>query len=219
MKPFDKLTHEELINLTHEQIEKYIALRCAERGIPLLPTVPKMPEKPDTAPDIVVYEVGPFAVLDIETAIRIADFFKGIQLYDITYVSGPRYEKKAVPTEMKFEVSPRQVYSEEYWNSIKGLAEAHETMVKEYNEAKEYYSDIYAQRREVREEIYSVVNEALNREAVKQDVIHKFNTYVELADGNRAIACNFFRNAYPELAQQYSELVSELTTSEPECGD
>lgn len=85
MKTIDKMTDQEIYDLTDEQVEKLIVIRCAEEGVRFMdePPVMKTYGYKSISPSHFFYylEGLNIAVLDQDDAIKIAKFLSGFDLY------------------------------------------------------------------------------------------------------------------------------------------
>ena len=89
MKTIDKMTDQEIYNLTNEQVEKLVVTSCAEEGVRFIDEPPVMKTydyKPISPSHFFYYLEGlSIAVLDQNDAIKIAKFLSEFVLYRTRY--------------------------------------------------------------------------------------------------------------------------------------
>lgn len=149
MKTIDKMTDQEIYDLTDEQVEKLIVTRCAEEGVRFIDEPPIMKiydYKPISPSHFFYYLEGlNIAVLDQDDAIKIAKFLSEFDLYRTRY---------------DFTVSNEELYSRLDIINIK-----HVPMFD--TKDKEAYKSVKDKNNEIEEEYKDQVNEY--KENVKKD--------------------------------------------------
>lgn len=220
MKRIEEMTKEEILALTTEEIDKMVDYACAERGIPLLPPIPEEPEYFDIKAhlNLTVYELGNFTFVNKEDAEKVYNVMLGCPLINTTYISGPSYEMRFNGNDEIPDVKVRRIFSEGAWTSVKDKAAKAEAAKKEYQEARDYYNEVYSQRKEVVDEIMEVVNETNREQRNLERHISEFERYLELAEGDRNIAINFFEKAYPGVLGRYP-IATQSDVSRCDCSE
>lgn len=222
MKEFNELTHEELISLTNQEIQKYIDLKIAEEGIKFVPEpdykdieIPKFND-PDSQPIYKVrYNVGFFNEKDATTYISLMKEAVCVNEKDL---HGEKYH----------------VYSEiDGWEKGRGQVEivkaSSNHKLKEYEEANALileekerlkndvveYNNFLSATKEIRSSINEKIQEAIKFQKRIDLAKQAWERYVKLADGNDKIASRFFNNAYkeePEIIEKLFPSPIFLTT-------
>jgi hypothetical protein len=215
MKRISEMVKAEVLALSNEQIEQLIDYECAIEGVPLLPPIPVIPEKPDIKPDVTVFEIGGFFVLTNEEATRILEAVDGCEIYESVYVSSLSYEKMIKPVSSPAGITTKKFYSPEYWDKIKNIQTVYTEAKKIYDSKSEEYSSASQLRSNISAEVWGIVHAFQEEENQIKRYTAEFNRYLELAEGNRSIAMNFLTKAYPKITD-FPDLIEEL---KKEVGD
>lgn len=217
METIDSFTESQLLALTDEDLEKYIALQCAVEGVALLPERPVCPEPYVVKPDVETFEVCGIAFMNKADADEVAALVNskpraefGYDRHYSTFFKGVTYEDKAT-------VAPKGQLSQQMrdQHSIR-IAEAAESK-KRYEAAIKEYSHIADARDEIAGKIRETVGMARARQREREDYRAKFQRYVEIAEGNAHMALQFFDRAYPQAFSRYPELRDEFTPPQPDA--
>ena len=210
MKDFDKLTNEEILLLTDEQIAIYKKLKWAENGIkfPVKPNEPECVE--EDKPDLTAYYISELGdnvlFLSLEEAKNVlAALVEAKTLGHPDYNSNVGYgimffepgTKRDYRGHQDIRIESRQVYSKELFNQMatnlqtnKKLRDQYQKDLKEYNEVLTKATELTA---EMDEKILNVRAD-FDR---KQRLARKFKEdYLPIADNNEEIAMNFLSKAY-----------------------
>ena len=213
-KDFGRLTQSELADLTDDEINHYIDIRCAEEGIPLMPEKPEGPREDVVVPDTHVFTIeGKWAFTSREEAEAVVAaidaakskvFFHPSSRYgendpgQITLENGGSYDTYGKLADIK----KRTAYSADQYVQTKNAIERNAAAEKAYRAAKKAYDEAFEQRRKYINEVWDVVNEAISEEGHRKDYESKLDEYVELADGDTDKAEAFLYKAYP-CAEEY----------------
>jgi hypothetical protein len=202
MKTFEHLNDTELVSLTQDEINHYIKLKKAETGVRLL-TLPDTPTYQDVpSPDVELYEVAGYAFADKQKAQEIADAInKNISLafkvdYDY-WGSGSSDYKYAKPYDGSLEaIGIQRVFSQPVYNSIKTVIASNKKVREAWEKLKSEYEAEDEKATEIVNNIYDAINPARDRLAQFQTYKTRITEYLQLANGDRDIAWNFFDKAY-----------------------
>lgn len=199
-KKFELLTDEELINLTEEQIDWYIALKKAEKGIRILkcPESPKYREIPE--PNFTVYGILDLYFKDREIAQEISDFINErieksyTSNYDWSIDSNKCYANLFNGHLKQVEV--KTLYDKDTYNSIKDILISNKKIKEAYEKIKDEYDEYNENVQELVNEIYDKINEAKKRKEDFNEYLVKIQEYLQLANGDKDVAWKFFNKAY-----------------------
>lgn len=209
MKKLEEMTREELVKLNEEEIDRIINLKLAEASLPLLGHAPTAPEQPKVAPDKTVYYIEDLVFEKIEDAIKVKDIAAKMDLINYKYLSGPGYNRTCVKREYPLNVASTSVYSEPYWNKIKDIKIKYDKEKAEYDREKTNYDKVNKERESIITEVWSAVDDALTEQRTINIYRKKFEEYLKLAEGNRAMAFKFLNSTYPDVAD-FPFLVDEF---------
>lgn len=195
MKHLNELTQQELVELTDEEFEKYLAYEMMDRGI--LPAVPptRIPLKE------IETKTRTFYLLKHDWT-EIPMLFERIEDAEVVLKAKPLVKNTTWPgsisyaKEVKWELESIQLPDEPtakasvdvvtYNNSAN---EQNEKAEKEYNENSEAAS-------EVREELRAIVIDAHQAKRQAERIRDTFNSYVSLSNGDKIVAYNFLLKAF-----------------------
>jgi len=190
MKKFADLSKVEVLNLTTEQIEKYVDLQCAIDGVRLLPLLVSEPEKPAMA-TTTAYKVGDLVFLDMEKAQGVADAINDAQAWTSNYDYNVGYDYRFLKRCNVSEVSTIKAFSPEEWVEIKDRMQEYAVKRKEYEQQIKEYKEFADARARVSRDIWEVVDEYRDEQANIEQIRQKFTQYLDLAEGNNRIAIGF----------------------------
>jgi hypothetical protein len=209
MKPFDELTDAELLELTADQIERYVDLACAEAGVALPPVLPAPPDTSGPKPDMTVYAVGGFEFSDKADALRVADAVNAARSYGDARCIGHNYNApyKWVPRETPDQqVSERACFKLETAAGLTAELNRRAQEKADYDKARQEYDSIEYKRGELRREIASKVQTVQATERRRARLRADYKRYLELADGRRRIAARFLKSAQEDADTLCPEL-------------
>lgn len=219
MKPFDKLTEQELVALTEDEIQRYIDYACAENGVPLLPALPAAPEVLNYEPDVKVYSVGHWLhFLHAEQAARVMETISEAAPIELDYLSVPigvsshaistrRATEQTVTVEMAFSAARAAQLKDD----LAGQKRAEDT----YAKAKKDYDRAVSERESHAAEIRDAVEAAWEKHSRRESLRRDFERYLSLADGNAEIAARFLANAHRDAQVLLPDLFVFATEALP----
>lgn len=210
MKLIDKMTHEEVLELGADDIERMVKYICATEGIKLLPE-PVAPVKPKHEPDLTCFRLDDWLCAVREPLDKIAECFNEhryqlkVSYYD--YGVGSEYKKLGEPSyqlENMVKVEPIKVYSEPQY--ARAQAEA-----RIYKEAKEQFDkDLseYRKNKKLVEDATSWLWDHFHQANKLQREIDALKSrwaeYLEIANGDKETAEKFMRKAYTVSDEQWA---------------
>jgi len=185
MKTFNELTKKELAKLDETQVDAYVDIELAEKGIvkPII-TNTEFPDflkvkgvYPET--DLEIYEVDGYSFLELETAKKFAEFVGKLAQVSVDYNWDIGSEfKKAKDTFFKTpQVQVTKVYSEPKYETIKEQLK----QIKIANSNKEKEND-------------KVVDDVVNYEAidsVKYEIKNKVRNAIDFFNKSKVISSNY----------------------------
>jgi hypothetical protein len=202
MKTIYDLSKEEVNQLEFEQVERYIDIACAEKGVPLLPPdVPIEPKLEKPAKDTCIYKVGNFKTLTIEDASKILEVLGSIKLVETTYDYNAGYDNNYIVANKTVDlprIEQESVYSLELYNKVKSDLQKHDIAKKQYESERKTYNEAVKTRQDVADKIWEYVREINEEFQQKEYLTKEYIRYLDLAEGNHATAMNFFMNTFRE---------------------
>lgn len=201
MKIFQQLNDRELVELTQDQIDQYVKLKKAETGIKIInePETPVYQDVPER--DLELFEVNGYNFKDRAAAEEIASVInKHISSalkvdYDY-YRGGSDYKYASAYSGSLETVNVLRVYSSPVYQSIKDILASNKKIKEAWEKVHGEYEDENTKASEIVEGVYEAIRQARER-------LEKFRTYkihiveyLQLANGDRDIAWNFFDKAY-----------------------
>lgn len=205
-KPFENLTDNEILALTEEDIAHYVDLACAEAGVPLLPPDPgPSPDLPPApAPDLVMWQVSSETFEDREHAQAFADAGnKGQRLrLDLDYNTYCRMASGELATTL--EVSRIEVYGTRTWDAAKLAVVARNNAKQAHAEARANFARAAVERRDVAATVTGRVAQAQADQRNRDWCGAELRRYVELANGDEAVARRFLLRARPDVEKYLS---------------
>lgn len=206
-KAFDQLTEAELVALSENDIQRYIDLACAEDGVALLPELPEKPPTKAVPDDLTVYEVAGMLFFDAGEANEVAAAINLARTRVLAkYISGPSYRRTVEPAVDPVNVTSLQILRPETAAQMRALIEAHEAEVKRYNELKTAHDKITRARESHANAIRSKVEDAWSLHRRREQRGRDYARYLELAEGNQAVAMRFLDKAYSDARELLAEL-------------
>lgn len=200
MKTIDKMTDQEIYDLTDKQVEKLIVIRCAEEGVRFMdePPVMKTYGYKSISPSHFFYylEGLNIAVLDQNDAIKIAKLLSEFDLYRTRYdfaISNEKLYSKLNIINIKhtpmFDTKDEETY--------KSIKDKNDKIEAEYKDQLERYERNMKKMSKIRAEIWSKVIDVRR----KIDHMNHLRTlfmkeYLPLIDHDTNTAMTFFKKAY-----------------------
>lgn len=200
MKTIDKMTDQEIYDLTDEQVEKLIVIRCAEEGVRFMdePPVMKTYGYKSISPSHFFYYLEDLniAVLDQDDAIKIAKFLSDFDLYRIKYdftVSNEKLYSKLDIINIKhtpmFDTKDEETY--------KSIKDKNDKIKEEYKDQVDKYNENTKKMSEIRAEIWSKVIDVRRKiDHMNHLKVLFVKEYLPLVDHDTDKAMIFFKKAY-----------------------
>jgi hypothetical protein len=192
---FDDLDDATVLQLTADQISRWIDITCAIEGVPLLPAEPVMPESVDFTPDTTAYEVEGLIFANAEDAAKMVALLRGMTVYGAQYCNCPGY-KRVLTVKTGFVVDMKEFFSPARWDTIKAAGADASRQENLYNAAMIEYNKIIEARRHIVDSISERVEAVHQREGQRDRIRTEFARYLDLANGDQAIALRFLLNAW-----------------------
>jgi hypothetical protein len=211
---YSDLTHEELIVLKEEDIDRYIDIEIAHEGImPVAcPEVPTVAEEGIVQSEI-AYEVGGLLFKNEEDAIKVSMMAQVKSSYD--YSSGG-YDYMWLDPVFERSVAKKMFYKQSDVVRIKDILQKNAAKRKDYDNQKTKYDKYLKNTGQIRESVYSLYHDALRLEEEYRGAEKILAKYKDLSGGDEAIATSFFRNTYKErpdilkrFGAEFKEVVSD----------
>lgn len=204
MQELDRMNHEEIVNLTPEEIRTLCDYECAKNGIKLI-DCPAEPEKKTFQPDAKVYKALDFYTESEDVAQKIATFFADIrdQLCDVDYEYKYGNDNKYIQRNIsdwkyKVEVSTEDVFMPVTYESLKADLLDYHTKKNEYDSLKKEYKENEEKRNTETKWIHETIRSHVTLESKYREWEKQFEKYLKLADNNHDIAVNFFKKSLTE---------------------
>ena len=211
MKDFNKLTNEEVYNLTDADINLYKKLALAENGVKF-PVCPECPNSEKIDPDLTIFTIdgltdrwNGLCFRKMEDARTFVDLLlksaSGICYKSSTYDQNC-YLKKGLPAtydgkQPSLNICSEKIYSEEVYSRAKKGIEKFNAEKNAYDKAFAEYKEELAKANEVTafiDDKVTFVNEDYNR---KIRLTRLFvNDYLPVAENNEEMAMKFLKKAY-----------------------
>jgi len=192
---FDDLDDATVLQLTADQISRWIDITCAIEGVPLLPAEPVMPESVDFTPDTIAYELDGLIFRNAEDAATVLTLLRSMTMYGSSYCNWPGY-KRALTPKTGFVVDMKEFFSPARWDTIKAAGADASRQENLYNAAMIEYNKIIEARRHIVDSISERVEAVHQREGQRDRIRTEFARYLDLANGDQAIALRFLLNAW-----------------------
>lgn len=209
MKDFEKLTDEEIYNLTEEQILVYKKLLWAENGIQF-PVKPNEPEAVEVEqPDLTIYRIrelgDSICFLSIEEAKKMVDLISSLKTYGHTgYESKVGYGTLFVNPGFAnhygrdpLGIVSEQVYSKELFNSIATNLQTIRRMKEQYEKDLSEYDKVLSTATELTVDMDDKILSVRELFRKRFFLLSKFrDDYLPLAENNEEVAIRFLCKAY-----------------------
>lgn len=198
MKTFNDLKNEELLELTEEDIDRYIDIQMVEKGLPLELSELVEPEPIERFTDEVFCKIENMdsTWFRPEIANKILEIIRSNNVYHRGWGEG---RPKLLKSNDSYNYP---VIQQQGFESIERIEkEATKRKMREdafeaYKERREHNDSVLTNRGEIRENLLTQINiarqEKYNVDAKKE----AWNKFLELSDGDRKIAKNFFVDVY-----------------------
>lgn len=213
-----EMTQEEILVLEPKDIEYLIQYAMAEEGVKFLPE-PKAPESFVPEYDAEVYEVQGmyFSEFDIAEIVRccLSDHAEYMRRLDYNWSQSSKYKYVREDGDFYFSVQKVRVFTPTKYQRLAAEMTKLERAKTEYEALKKEYESEEKKKRAIKEEIYSVVEEAHARRYRFERHCAEYQRYVELAKGDSTIAKVFFEKAYSLGNEELAEVYAKVTPCQP----
>lgn len=201
MKYITGMTHQEILALTDEEIERMIKVKMAEEGIKILspPEEPKYGVIQDADTSVFVSDITGF--VGMHTFEGLEEILKIIM--DVGY-SKVEYDYSNEINRVEdfpsyanpFTISTKKIYSSELYSKVKSTVSDNNKLKKIYEKELKDYEDNLSSAEWIREEVHGAVDKARRIQCEKEEMIRRYKEYLELAGGDQLIAMRFLKKAY-----------------------
>lgn len=211
MKRYNELTHEELIALKEEGVERLIDIEMAHAGImpvacPAFPTL----EAEGIVASEIAYEVGELLLKNESDAIAVENMETYCSNYDY-HIGG--YDYRWLEPIVNQTITKRMFYKKTDIARIKEVLQRNKTKREEYEMHKKKYDSFLTETGKIRDSVYKTYHAALVFQGEIDDAKALLEKYRNLADGNEEVAVNFFRNTYKsreDIVERVLETIGEV---------
>jgi hypothetical protein len=206
MKRYSDLGHEELVALTDEAVEQFIAIEIAHEGIMPIscPVVPSL-EAEGIVRSSTAYEVGGILFKNEKDALSVAR----LEQFESNYDYNIGYDYKWLNPVTERAINKKDFYLQEDVVRIKEILQRNKIKREEYDRAKSTYDKFLSATGKIRDAVYSARNEALNFQKKVDDAKAILEQYRKLAAGDEAVAIGFFKNTYKSREDLIKKVLGE----------
>lgn len=200
MKTIDKMTDQEIYDLTDEQVEKLIVIRCAEEGVRFMdePPVMKTYGYKSISPSHFFYYLEDLniAVLDQDDAIKIAKFLSDFDLYRTKYDFTVSNEKLYGKLDI-INIKHTPMFDTKDEETYKSIKDKNDKIKEEYKDQVDKYNENTKKMSEIRAEIWSKVIDVRRKiDHMNHLKVLFVKEYLPLVDHDTDKAMIFFKKAY-----------------------
>lgn len=208
MKDWDKLTYEELNDLSDEQIEVYKKLLYAQNGI-RFPEEPKEIDTVNIPKNKTVYLIEHLGTSysgisfgSLEEAKKVVDVLKTCKSLGHIEHKTDKYFELGTPKDyygkpVDFNITTEEVYSKEKYLEVQQTLNTYKKLREQYIKDKEEYNEICSKAIEVTQKFIDKLEEARELICHRKNLSDRYYLdYLPLTDGNSKIAMNFLKKAY-----------------------
>ncbi len=196
VKYFTNMSEEQIAALTQADLDKRINLACAEDGIPIFVPVPVKPVAPEK-PLVPVYEVNDMFFLDPADAQAVVDVMNACTSRVKNHVEHYSTIRDCYTTEglADAQIEMKKMYPVDYRQSQSTALKQYEEALSAHEKAETKYRSMTSQRNAIGDQVLAEYNEACASIQAAKRAVELYQRYVELADGDRAIAWRFLVRA------------------------
>lgn len=211
MRKIHDLSYEELLNLTPADIENFVKLEMAERGIAPVDdpgSSPQLPfEYPPKTKMMWTCKAIDFYVDDLETISELVREVHDVESRGGVYntVNSWGVEEEVIQPGIgrygytdSLNITSEMFWEKDQLNVVKKMRDEEREIEGEYKEAKEKYDEYMEIKDSIEQEILSVYRSALQKQAYTDKMRNRLEEYHKLAEYNHDIAWSFFLKAYGE---------------------
>jgi hypothetical protein len=210
MKKITEMSHDEIIALDRDDIERLIDIDCAEAGIPLLDLAPVAPVEPKSERVLNSYKIMSVVFKTHESAEALQDClrknFRNILRMDYSE-----------PSEYRLKIEDYAYSTDEETKAQNKEDALYDKEFAKYKALKDKYDLHLAQRQEVADPIFNIYNEAGAKEQVRQMLRREAARYLELAEYNTSVAKNFLQKAFPDALEKVADIFDPVGYMDELC--
>jgi len=213
MQRIDELHHDGLVALTDEQVERFIDIEIANRGImPVEQPVPPSLETVGIVKDDKAFEVAGIIVRTREEAEAILKM--DVLREEHNYQTGYEY-RWLVPNTDK-EIAEVGFYRQEEVVRLQDALCDIERKNDDYSSRKRQYDKFLEETGSIRNSVWGIVNEARELQAEIDLAQKTYQHHLDLAEGDPKIAGKFFRHAYEGREDLIKAVLGDVMDESPE---
>lgn len=199
MKKITEMTHDEIIALDIQDIERLIDIACAEAGVPLLDKAPILPSKPEWNDLNNAFEIECIKFRTRESAEIVQNCLRSQRQNILRFHYGYCTESDLAIKET--------VYIEKGEEEERDkIDEIYQKELAKYNTLKERYDTMIGNRQTLADPIYKAWDDARAKESVRQMLRREASRYLDLAEGNIQVANNFLAKAFPDALAKVADI-------------
>ena len=204
MRDIYTMTHEQVLALTQEEITRIYDFMCADAGLRFV-DFPTEPEKQVFTPDDIVYEVGEIYTQDIEVAQKLSAILvecrdKLVKIdYNYRVGSDYKYLKKNLEEyDYKAEIKTHRTFKAATYEYLQAAMEKFREAKDAYEKQKKDYDEYTKKRTKITEQVSQKINGHYKLQWKLEEYQRLMQKYIDLANGDKQIALNFFKKALAE---------------------
>lgn len=208
MNRIEDLSHDELIALTDEQIQRYIDIEIAFQGIKPCdaPKDLSLPNAGIIATEK-LYKVGELLFKNKEDAIKTASLDLYTSAYDWSISYDYRWPEKCVD----LKITEVDLYKKEDVLRVSGVLQEIKNKKNVYDSDKSAFDKYLKATTSCRESVWSKISEARDVEYRIQNAIKAIENYKVIADGDLEVALKFFEKAFTDESDEIKNIALERT--------
>lgn len=203
MKKITEMTHEEIVKLTEEDIQKMVRRAAAEEGVRFL-DAPIPPERPNVAFDSTIYGFGDFHSYDMDFLRKlqslIYEHVDKLRDLDYDWQIGSEYKSPKPLDGYRMERFARietiRCVSQDLYLASKSKLQEHKKAMEQYEKDLKEWESNESHLDEIKSEIGTVWNNALRKESDIEKHKARFKEYRQLGCDEET-SIKFYRKAYP----------------------
>lgn len=210
MKIFSDLTDKEILELSAVQINQFIAIEMARKGL-VEPFPVKEPSSIEDEMDVEVFCTNGVYFSTMADALACI----ALNPVKLNYNYQIGYKFKYVDKEMRKEVETVRAFSKEKYDQISSLIKEHDAQAMEYSEYLEALQKYNKQADEIRAYIMGEIYRVGKVVNLYNQALSVFSANLLLAENSSDIAFSFLKNQFPNLREicknaEKLEIESEL---------
>jgi hypothetical protein len=210
MKRLTEYTGKELAEMTQEQTDRLIELECAFEGIQPAEDPGREPEKP-AVESRTFFQVG---LEENHSRTEVGLLFESMPDLDALWALGVMHIRnyERVGGDYRNVVRPvrrenlvvMQVAgsTEKQWDAVRHSVSEYDAAKRIWDTKNKAWQEYQKNRKAIVEALYEKASEYRDTEYRRADLTSHMNRYIDLANGDKEIAANFFKAAFPSAEDQ-----------------